>query len=66
VDILRGSDRDQAETEFVTVMTFDDWTAVEAFAGPGRSASVVPPSARRLLARYDEHSQHYTLVSRHE
>lgn len=64
VDILRRDDG-RPETEFVTIMTFDDWTAVEDFAGPTKSASVVPASARKLLARYDERSQHYTLVSRH-
>ena len=66
VDILRRGDSDADETEFVTVMTFDDWAAVEAFAGPTRTASVVPDSARRLLARYDEHSQHYTRISHHD
>jgi hypothetical protein len=37
-------------------MSFDDWAAVEAFAGPDRTASVVPSSARQLLARYEQHA----------
>ena len=30
VDILRRADGDDTEAEFVTMMTFDDWPAVEA------------------------------------
>lgn len=53
------------EVEFLTLMTFDDQAAVTEFAGPDPSASVVPPAAQALLARYDAHSQHYELVRRH-
>lgn len=45
-------------------MTFDDWPAVERFAGQDAAASVVPPAARALLTRYDERSQHYELRQR--
>jgi hypothetical protein len=65
VDILRRHDPDDHEVEFLTIMTFDGWPAVEAFAGPDPTASVVPASARRLLARYDRHAQHYELIARH-
>ena len=64
VDVLRRSDNLDAEVEFVTLMTFDDWSAVEMFAGPQRTHSVVPPAAREVLKRYDAHSQHYELVDR--
>jgi antibiotic biosynthesis monooxygenase (ABM) superfamily enzyme len=47
------------EVEFITVMWFDSWDAVRAFAGEDFEASVVPPAARELLARFDERSQHY-------
>ncbi|MFC4858625.1 hypothetical protein [Actinophytocola glycyrrhizae] len=50
---------------FRTLMTFDDWAAVETFAGPDAAASVVPPAARALLARHDAHSQHFELLHRH-
>jgi hypothetical protein len=53
------------EVEFLTVMTFDDWKAVEAFAGPDKTAAVVPPAARAVLSRFDAHSQHYELLERH-
>ena len=33
LDILRRTDGDAGEVEFITAMTFDDWAAVEAF-GP--------------------------------
>lgn len=65
VDILRRRGEDDAEVEFVTLMTFDDWTAIEAFAGPGGTTSYVPAEARRLLSRFDDHSQHYDLVAAH-
>lgn len=65
VDILRRQDKPGEDVEFVTVMRFDDWAAVEEFAGPGGTMSVVPAEARRVLDRFDEHSQHYGLVGTH-
>lgn len=65
VDILRRYDLSETEVEFGTLMTFDDWTAVEAFAGPDQTASVVPPEAQRLLARFDSHSRHFEVVAHH-
>jgi hypothetical protein len=50
------------EVEFVTVMSFSDWDAVGEFAGADPQAAVVPPGARRLLRRFDEHSAHYEVV----
>ena len=64
LDVLRREDG--GEVEFITVMEFDDLAAVEAFAGPEKTGSVVPPSARELLTRYDVHSQHYETVAKHE
>jgi hypothetical protein len=51
--------------QFLTLMTFDDWAAVEDFAGPDAAQSVVPPAARAVLARHDAQSQHYELLRRH-
>lgn len=65
VDVLRRCEPTGDEVEFVTVMTFDDWSAVEAFAGRRVTDSVVPAAARPLLRRFDEHSQHYDLVTSH-
>ncbi len=65
IDILRRRGNDDDDVEFVTIMIFDDWAGVEAFAGPEPAASVVPPAARALLARHDVHSQHFELVASH-
>jgi heme-degrading monooxygenase HmoA len=48
--------------EFVTICWFETWEAVRAFAGDDYEAAVVPPEARRLLARFDRRSQHYETV----
>jgi hypothetical protein len=53
-----------AEVEFVTVMWFDTLDAVRVFAGPDYEACVVPPSARAVLSRFDERSQHYEVRER--
>lgn len=65
VDILRRRDGEPGEVEFITIMTFDDWAAVEAFAGPDGGTSYVPAEARRVLSRFDAHSQHYEQVGAH-
>jgi hypothetical protein len=72
IDVLRRDlDPDPAtgagsdgEVEFATVMTFEDWDAVRAFAGPDLVASVVPEADRALLSRFDTSSQHYELLAR--
>ncbi len=45
-------------SEFVTEMWFDSLEAVRAFAGEDYAAAVVPPAARALLSRFDQHSAH--------
>lgn len=57
IQLLRRTVR--AEVEFVTMMWFDSLDAVRAFAGEDYELAVVPPSARAVLARFDERSQHY-------
>ncbi|HET7188119.1 MAG TPA: hypothetical protein VFI52_08190 [Gemmatimonadaceae bacterium] len=47
------------EVEFATMMWFDSLDAVRAFAGDDYERAVVPRSARAILARFDERSQHY-------
>lgn len=51
-----------AEVEFVTLLYFDSLDAVRAFAGEHFDVAVVPPAARKLLARFDERSAHYETV----
>jgi heme-degrading monooxygenase HmoA len=50
-----------AEVEFVTLMRFESLDAVRAFAGEDYEQAVVPPAARKLLARFDPRSAHYDL-----
>ncbi len=50
-------------SEMLTAMTFESMGAVAAFTGGDPETSVVPAAARRLLARFDEHSQHYTSLA---
>lgn len=47
------------EVEFITIMWFDSLDAVKEFAGENYEQSVVPENARKLLQRFDSHSQHY-------
>ena len=51
-----------AEVEFVTLTLFESWEAVRAFAGDELEAAVVPPAARKLLARFDARSVHYDIL----
>ncbi len=61
IQLLRRAVGD--EVEFITVMWFDDLDAVRAFAGEDYEVSVVPPSARNVLSRFDDRSQHYEVIS---
>ena len=49
--------------EFVTLTLFDSMDAVRRFAGEDIDVAVVPEEARRLLARFDARSVHYTIVA---
>jgi antibiotic biosynthesis monooxygenase (ABM) superfamily enzyme len=51
-----------SEVEFVTVMWFESLDDVRLFAGEDHEVAVVPPAARRLLARFDERSSHYDVL----
>jgi len=59
IQLLRRSVGD--EVEFVTIMRFESLDAVREFAGDDYEACVVPPSARAVLKRFDERSQHYEI-----
>ncbi|MFX1263676.1 MAG: antibiotic biosynthesis monooxygenase family protein [Promethearchaeota archaeon] len=49
--------------EFVTIMWFDTLEAVKTFAGEEYQVAVVPPEARQLLSRFDNHSAHYQVIA---
>jgi antibiotic biosynthesis monooxygenase len=50
------------EVEFITLTLWESMEAIRAFAGPEGKTAVVPPEARKLLARFDEASRHYDAV----
>lgn len=52
------------EVEFVTIMWFDSWNAVQEFAGEEYEHAYVPSEAREVLARFDDRSQHYEIRER--
>jgi heme-degrading monooxygenase HmoA len=58
--VLRRDAND--EVEFVTITLFDSPEAVKEFAGEDYEVAVVPPEARKLLARFDARSAHYETV----
>ena len=60
IELLRRNATDGVE--FATIMRFDSIDAVRTFAGEDYEAAVVPPAARRLLARFDARSAHYDVV----
>jgi heme-degrading monooxygenase HmoA len=49
------------ETEFVTIMKFNSMEAVKNFAGIDYETAYVPEKARKLLIRFDSHSQHFEI-----
>jgi hypothetical protein len=50
------------EVEFITIMIFDNLSAVKEFAGEEYEHSVVPEKAQKVLSRHDASSQHYEIV----
>ena len=62
--LLRRDGKDKDEVEFVTLTLFDSLEAVKEFAGEDYEVAIVPPAARKLLARFDARSAHYATVLR--
>lgn len=52
----------EEEVEFATIMLFDSLVDVCAFAGDDYDVAYVPPAARAVLTRFDEHSAHYEVL----
>ncbi len=52
----------EKEVEFITIMHFDSWEAVKAFAGDDFERAYVPAEGRAVLKRFDDRSQHYEVV----
>jgi hypothetical protein len=60
ISLLRRELKD--ETEFITIMLFDNHEAVREFAGNEYEKSYVPAKARAVLSRHDETSEHYEII----
>lgn len=48
-----------AETEFVSLTTFDDLDAIRGFAGDDFETAVIAPAASAVLVRFDERVRHF-------
>ncbi len=59
IEVLRRAH--EREVEFITIMTFDSMESIKQFVGDDALVAHVPASARAVLARWDESSQHYEL-----
>lgn len=64
IDMMRRPLEDSVE--FATIMWFDDLDAVKAFVGEDFEVAHVPPSARSMLARFDERAIHYEVFDRRD
>jgi hypothetical protein len=53
----------QNEVEFITIMLFDNLSAVKEFAGEEYEKSYVPQKAQEVLLRHDKFSQHYEIIN---
>lgn len=53
------------ETEFITIMWFDNLESVKKFAGDDYEEAIVPEKARKVLKRFDKRSQHYDVITPH-
>ena len=61
VEVLRRNL--DSEVEFITIMRFDSIESVKGFVGEDFEVAHVPDSARAVLKRWDERSQHYQDLS---
>ena len=64
IDLMR---RDLGgETEFQTLMWFDDLDAIKAFMGEDYTLSHVPPEARAVLNSFDDRASHFEVIDRRQ
>lgn len=50
------------ETEFTTIMQFENIEDVKLFAGEDYETAYVPEKARMILKRFDQKSAHYQII----
>lgn len=49
------------EVEFFLILQFDSLESVKMFAGEKYDKAYIPDNAKRVLSRYDDMAQHFTL-----
>lgn len=62
VSIIFPSRSLENEVEFITIMIFDNLSAVKDFSGEDYEKSYVPQKAQDVLLRHDNLSQHYEII----
>jgi len=65
-EVARQDRPEESVVEFLTILRFDSYDAVEAMAGEEYERAHVPAAARELLVDYDERARHYEVVGREE
>ncbi|MFB6198227.1 MAG: antibiotic biosynthesis monooxygenase [Halobacteriaceae archaeon] len=61
-----GRREDEKRVEYVTIIRFESWEDVEAFAGPNPEHAHVPDEAKELLVDHDSHVKHYRVRDRED
>ena len=65
-EVARRDRPEEDIVEFLTVLRFDSYDAVQAMAGEEYERAHVPDEARELLADHDEWARHYEVVKRED
>ena len=60
INLLKRSGEN--ETEFISMLFFEDLMALKQFAGEDYEKAYIPDKARRLLSRFNKNAQHYELI----
>jgi hypothetical protein len=50
------------ETEFITILFFENIENIKALAGEDAEAAYVPEKARKILSRFDTRTQHFEML----
>lgn len=58
--------QDGEEVEFVAITHFESIEAVRSFAGPDYAVAVIAEEAKRVLSRYNQRAEHYTVILKPE
>ena len=54
--------KDGQETEYQTILVFEDLASIKAFAGDDAEKAHLDPAGLQLLSRHDERVRHYEII----